>query len=165
MSKLDNCIGLKTSKPLALALKFEKIKVGAIGNTFLSLTWIVCSYSRKRSSGKFPNNTNLINREQLIAGAVLGEVFFIFFSTYVIALKLCIIYDILCNKSCQNRCFKCTQCSAVLRICWVCWELPKFTRIIGYWLNMDSLSIHRFQVQKTLGTWNLWILIELRFIP
>ena len=34
----------------------------------------------------------LFNREQLIAGAVLGEVFlFFFFSTYLTALKLCII--------------------------------------------------------------------------
>ena len=91
-------------------------------------------------------------REQLIAGAVLGEVFLLFFfSTFPIALKLCIMYDILYNKSCQNRFLKFTQCSALLRICWVCWESPKFTRIIGYWLNIDSLSIHRFLVQKTLA--------------
>ena len=35
------------------------------------------------------------NREQLIAGAVLGEVFLFSFSTLFIALKLCIMYAIL----------------------------------------------------------------------
>ena len=93
----------------------------------------------------------VFNREQLIAGAILGEVFIFFFSTLFIALKLCIMYAISYNKSCQNRFLKFTQCSAVLRICWVCWELPKFSRIIGYWLNIDSLSIHRFLVQKNLA--------------
>ena len=61
--------------------------------------------------------TYVFNREQLIAGAVLGEVFFFSFCTLVIALKLCIMHDILYNKSCQNRFLKFTQCSAVLRIC------------------------------------------------
>ena len=37
------------------------------------------------------NRKSIFKREQLLAGAVLGEVFFFFFFTYIIALKIGII--------------------------------------------------------------------------
>ena len=50
---------------------------------------------------------DIFNREQLIAGAVLGEVFlFFFFSTYVTALKICKMHDMLHNKSYRNKIFE-----------------------------------------------------------
>ena len=63
------------------------------------------------------NSCDIFNREQLIAGAVLGEVFFVLkHYLTVLKLKLCLIHGMLHNKCCQNRFLKCTQCSAVLRI-------------------------------------------------
>ena len=32
--------------------------------------------------------------------------------------------------------------------------------VYGYWLNLNLISIHRFQVPKVFWTWNLWILNE-----
>ena len=52
-----------------------------------------------------------------------------------------------------------------------CWEFADFAenfkkidRIYGYSMNLDSLSIHWFQVPTVLTVKNLWILIEFRFI-
>ena len=39
-------------------------------------------------------------------------------------------------------------------------QFRNLSSIYGYWLNLNLISIHRFQVPKVFWTWNLWILNE-----
>ena len=112
--------------------------------------------------------TILFNREQLIAeGVVLGEVFLFFFFTY--------LYH--STQNMQNAWYMICYIIKFVGIRFLslfnsqqCWEFAdsadnflKTDRIYGYFINLDSWSIHWFQVPTVLTVENLWMLIEFRF--
>ena len=112
----------------------------------------------------------IFNREKLIAVVFLGEVFLVFPLRYITALRIeyskCV--GKLHNKSCYVE-----KRFLSLFSTWQYWEFAdsvenfkKIDWIYGYSMNLDSLSIHWFQVPTTLADLaveNLLILIEFCF--